>query len=363
MHADNEAAEARISAARGRGAGGVRLVLFRRKPARHVFSIEQVFESLEPHLPEDFHVIHAVSSHRSKGLIRRTLSMVEARRRQGDVTHVVGDVNFLALLLDPARTVLSIHDCGLMERAGWLKRWIYLWLWLRLPVRRARLVLVPTEAVRSDLERYVPSAGRKTRVIPNPVAAAFSARPRPFSQEEPVILQVGTRPNKNLERVAQALRGIRCRLVIVGPLTAEQSQILDACSIRYENRVNLSLEEMVACYRDSDLVVFASTQEGFGLPIAEAQATARPVVTSNRQPLRDVAGGAACLVNPLDISSIREGIRRVINDAGYRGQLIRRGLENVRRFQAGAIAERYAAVYQEILVDVPASSSYTARNS
>ncbi len=69
-----------------------------------------------------------------------------------------------------------------------------------------------------------------------------------------------------------------------------------------------------------------------------------------------MAGGAADLVDPLDISSIRS-IRRVINDAAYRDQLIRGGLEKVRRFQASAIAERYAAVYKEILADLPASSS------
>ncbi len=62
---------------------------------------------------------------RSKGLIRRTLSMVEARRRQGVVNHVGGRCTFLALRPDRARSVLSIHGCALVERAGWLKQWIY----------------------------------------------------------------------------------------------------------------------------------------------------------------------------------------------------------------------------------------------
>jgi len=334
-----------------------RVVLFHRKPSPHVFSIEQVFELVRSHLPERFEPEVAVSSYPSKGFLGRVRSMLEARRRQGDVNHVVGDVHFLVLVLDPARTILTIHDCEFMERAPRLKRWIYLWVWLRLPVWRSRIVVVPTEAVRDDLERYVRFDRRKVRIIADPVAPVFVPTPRPFNREEPVILQVGTRPNKNLERVVMALGGIRSRLVVLGPLTQEQRRLLDASHVRYEQFIDLSHEEVGRRYRDCDVVVFASTKEGFGLPIIEAQASGRPVVAGNRPPLPDVAGGAACLVDPFDVLSIRAGIRRLIEDADYRERLVRDGLLNVARFEARAIAHGYAAVYDEILAASPARSS------
>jgi glycosyltransferase involved in cell wall biosynthesis len=337
--------------------GRARVVLFHRKPTRHVFSIEQVFDLVRRRLPERFDPVVSVSSWPSTGLIPRLRSMLEARRRQGDVNHVVGDVHFLALTLDPARTVVTIHDCEFMERAGRVKRWIYLWLWLRLPVRRSRIVVVPTGAVREDLERYVRFDPKKLRVIADPVAPIFSPTPRPFRQEQPVILQVGTRRNKNLERVAEALEGTPCRLVVLGPLSDEQCRLLARCRVQYETLVDLTEEEVAGCYRDCDLVVFASTKEGFGLPIVEAQASGRPVVAGNRPPLPDVAGGAACLVDPFDVASIRGGILRVIEDAAFRDGLVREGLKNVARFDPTTIAEAYAAVYDEILAAVAANSS------
>jgi len=97
------------------------------------------------------------------------------------------------------------------------------------------------------------------------------------------------------------------------------------------------------------MLVFASTYEGFGLPIVEAQATGRPVVTSNILSMPEVAGGAACLVDPFNVASIREGIAKVIQDSSYREYLVRLGFENVKRFQPENIAKNYLDIYTNIL--------------
>jgi glycosyltransferase involved in cell wall biosynthesis len=334
-----------------------RLVMFERKPTPHVFSIEQVFEVVRAELPDRFDVRVAVSSWRSTGVIPRVRSVLEARGRQGDVNHVVGDVNYLDLLLRRDRTVVTIHDCEFLVRASAPKRWIYRWIWLRLPVWRARFVTVPTEDVRRDLERSVRFHPAKVRVIPDPVAPEFAPTERQFHGGRPVILQVGTRSNKNLERVAAALEGVPCHLVVLGPLSRAQRELLERCQVSYDASVDLSQEDVAGLYRECDLVVFASTKEGFGLPVVEAQASGRPVVASDRPPLTEVSGGAACFVDPLDVTSIRAGIRRVIDDEAYRARLVRDGLRNVSRFSAAAVAQRYASVYDEILSAVPASAS------
>jgi glycosyltransferase involved in cell wall biosynthesis len=96
------------------------------------------------------------------------------------------------------------------------------------------------------------------------------------------------------------------------------------------------------------MVLFASTYEGFGLPIIEAQATGRPVVTSRVTAMPEVAGDGACLVDPYDVASIRSGVLRVLGDRGYRDSLVHRGFENVRRFEPGRIAAQYARLYEEV---------------
>ena len=90
--------------------------------------------------------------------------------------------------------------------------------------------------------------------------------------------------------------------------------------IEYENWSNLSLDEVVRKYQQCDLLTFCSTYEGFGMPIVEANVVGRPVVTSDISSMPEVAGNAACLVDPFDSASIRSGIRRVIKDIDYRSE-------------------------------------------
>jgi len=118
--------------------------------------------------------------------------------------------------------------------------------------------------------------------------------------------------------------------------------------VQYENYENLSNEEVFKKYVDSDIVTFVSTSEGFGLPIIEAFAAGRPLITSNAPPMSDVAGDAACLVDSSDISDIRKGILRVMSDQKYRDVLVQRGLNRVRWFSASEAARRYLDVYRRL---------------
>ena len=86
----------------------------------------------------------------------------------------------------------------------------------------------------------------------------------------------------------------------------------------------------------------------FGMPILEAQATGRPVLTSNCASMPDVAGGGALLVDPTSVASIRAGLQRLLCDPACRQELIERGQANVRRFSATAIARQYLQIYQSL---------------
>ena len=221
-----------------------------------------------------------------------------------------------------------------------------LWYWL--PVRRSQLVVTISEATRTALLDSVRCDPAKVVVIHNPVSAEFQPVRGAFDATHPRILHIGITPNKNLERVAQALAGIDCTLVVIGPLSAEQSAMLVHQGIAFENHSNLPRDELLDQYIRCDLLLFASTYEGFGLPIIEAQAVGRPVVTSDLAPMPEAAGGAACLVDPYDVPAIRRGVLRVIDDAAYRDDLVARGLRNVERFRAVRVAARYAQLYRAL---------------
>jgi glycosyltransferase involved in cell wall biosynthesis len=222
------------------------------------------------------------------------------------------------------------------------------WLWYRLPVRRATIVTTISEATRKQLLDLLGETTADIRVIPCCISPAFHSSPKEFDATEPTILAVGTGENKNLLRLADALQSVRCRLLIVGELLPAQREALARNGVQYENRQHLTEGEMVEAYVESDMLAFASTYEGFGMPILEAQAVERPVVTSSVASMPEVAGQGACLVNPFDVAAIRAGVVRVMGDAAYRQSLVVAGRRNCRRFSPLEIAEAYASVYREI---------------
>jgi glycosyltransferase involved in cell wall biosynthesis len=145
---------------------------------------------------------------------------------------------------------------------------------------------------------------------------------------------------------------MQCQLVVIGRLSPSQEAAIDENGIVLENHVNLSEAELVRQYQECDLVSFASTFEGFGMPIVEAQRVGRPVVTSRCSSMPEVAGAAACFVDPLDVASIRAGIRSVIENREYRESLIVAGYENAKRFDANTIALQYLSMYRRVFAGV-----------
>lgn len=311
-------------------------------------SIERLFADIRKAMPDSVECVPCVCPHFSKGVLPRIKNSLDARRHQEAVNHITGDVHYLALALKAKHTLLTIHDCAVLERLRGLRRLILKWFWYDLPVRRSALVTVISEATRRELLRHVCCDERKVRVVPNCVGDDFAPAPKPFKETEPEILHLGTAANKNLERLAQALAGLPCRLHILGRMSEKQRSVLEQSRIRYRNTPLATDAELVQAYQGCDLVTFVSTYEGFGLPIIEAQATGRPVVTSNRLSMPEVAGGAACLVDPFEVASIREGILKVSRDAACRERLVTAGFENVKRFTPKAVAKQYAGLYAEL---------------
>jgi glycosyltransferase involved in cell wall biosynthesis len=167
-----------------------------------------------------------------------------------------------------------------------------------------------------------------------------------------VILQIGTAPHKNLANLARACAGLNVELRIIGEPDEESRNVLKQSGISHSSVTNLSDAEVRQEYDNADIVAFCSTFEGFGLPVIEAQAMRRPVITSNLSPLREVAGdGGALLVEPHDPASIRTAITKLIADPELARQLVSRGSENVKRFSPEQIALEYGALYDRMRSD------------
>ncbi len=326
----------------------VEVVHFQRRAGSTSFSVERLFEDTRQALPADIRVRLRINRFMSTGVWPRVADALGARRHRGRVNHVLGDVHYLAWLLPKRRTILTVLDCVTLERLSGLRRWMFWLFWYWWPTRRATRITVISEFSKAALLRAVRYPQERVHVIPPPLSPEFQRSPSTSMGSRPRLLQVGSVQNKNVDRVIEAIAGLQVVLVVIGALSAAQHGRLRELGIDYECHVDVPREEILKQYRRADVVVFASTYEGFGLPIIEAQAIGRPVVTGNNSSMPEAAGGAACLVDAFDVSDIRRGIVRVIEDRAYAADLVERGYRNAARYEPACIARQYAALYRDI---------------
>ncbi|MBM3441388.1 MAG: glycosyltransferase family 4 protein [Bacteroidetes bacterium] len=275
---------------------------------------------------------------------------LKARRAPGDtVFHVTGDALYAVFGLPRRRTTLTVHDCVFVRQRYGVRRWLILTLTLDWPVRYCRRVTAISDKTKLEIIRLTGCAPRRIVVIPNPISPHIRYLPAHFHTPCPRLLFMGITPNKNLPRVIQALEGLNVHLTVIGRLDESQSQLLKMAGFPYENIHGLSAEEVAHQYTSCDVVLLPSLYEGFGLPVVEGFQAGRPVVTSHLSPMSDIAGDAACLVDPEDIGSIRAGILRVCSDSQYREELVQKGLTKALQYQPAVIAKAYASHYQALL--------------
>jgi glycosyltransferase involved in cell wall biosynthesis len=307
-----------------------------------------VFETVRAHLPEDVSVEVHLAPARSKGIVPRLRTILAARRVHADVHHVTGDTTYQALLLPKRRTIVTFHDCEFLDRKGPLLRLLFRLFWLQLPVLRASVVTAVSPATADDVRRWLWIKPRDLRVVPNPLPDGIEPLSSPGRREHPLVLLVGTTPNKRVEVSAEALAGLDVEARVVGQLTVAQRGAFEGRGVPVVDRP-VESRDLSAAYAEASLLLFPSSREGFGLPVIEAQAIGCPVVCSDRPPLPWVAGeGGAVLADPDDAGAVREAIRRVLEDDALRGRLVDAGLANVRRFDADAVAASYASLYDEV---------------
>ena len=324
------------------------------RPKGKAFSIERVFKPVMDVVGKQEGVLveesHSEIRRGFVGTLWANIRKYAKMSRTGALCHITCEVRYCAIFMRKSHTILTTHDTMSLRNseAPWYARWYAYWFQFYFPMRRLKYLTCISEATKKELVSYFPWCENKLRIIRNPIDNAFAFKEKPFDAKRPVILNIGTKSNKNLVRVAASLQGLPCHLRIVGKLSGEQEKALADNHIDYSSVSNLTDEEIIREYENCDILSFPSLFEGFGMPIIEAQAVGRPVVTSNREPMQSVAGGGAVLVDPESVEDIRCGFLKLINDDDLRSKCIKLGLENIQKYRPETIARQYMDLYQEI---------------
>jgi glycosyltransferase involved in cell wall biosynthesis len=289
------------------------------------------------------------------------------RSLRPDVAHFT---NSTAPFYTPCPMVLTIHDMTLwlLPQHHPARRLITMRPIVPLVARRAAAVITVSESAKADVVNILKLPPERVHVIyeapahnfqPIAPGALLEMVRHKYALSERFLLYVGTiEPRKNLVRLLEAyaaLRqsdGIDHTLVLVGSRGWKDASVFETIErLHLQSCVNIlghiPIEDLVAVYNLADALVFPSLYEGFGLPVIEAMACGTPVITSPNGSLREVAGNAAEYIEPTDVESICNGIRRVLIDTIHHARLRDLGLAQAACFNWARVAEQTFAVYQQ----------------
>jgi glycosyltransferase involved in cell wall biosynthesis len=230
---------------------------------------------------------------------------------------------------------------------------------------RAQAIVCVSGKTRDDLRKHLGVPADRLHVIPN--ALHWPYKPVSAEANLPGLISVGLRPGepyffhiggnhwyKNRGAAIEIFAELRklpqyagARLVMAGgPMNsalhaiAQKHRLSDALL----EAVGLSHEQLEALYSGAIALLFPSLEEGFGWPILEAQACGCPVVTTDRAPMNDVAGGAAILIDPskpdVAAQTISDGLRDTT-------RLRSDGLRNAASYTAERMFEQCEMLYRE----------------
>ncbi len=305
-------------------------------------------------------------------LWEQTGLVVLARRLRVDVLH---SPHYTFPFARRDGSVVTLHDATFFSNPEWhsrLKRTFFTW-WSRRSLRGRPVVLVPSAATRTEVERVVPGIRADVRVAPlgvdrtvfhvptaDQVADARIAAGLP--DDAAWIAFLGTiEPRKNVAALLAAYRRVRDARAAEGRDTpwlvvsgargwdTEATAALDALqdTDHVVEAGYLPLEDLAGFLGGAEVVVYPSLGEGFGLPVVEAMASGACVLTTRRLSLPEVGGDAAVYTEP-DEPSLAEALAALLDEPDRRDEHRRAATERAGHFTWEATARVHLDAYAEV---------------
>ncbi|MFA4909861.1 MAG: glycosyltransferase family 1 protein [Desulfobacteria bacterium] len=239
-------------------------------------------------------------------------------------------------------------------------------------MRESDYYLAVSEQTKRDFMNYLNLPANRIRVSPHGVDPHMhrvedrelvrSILRERFQLTKPYLLYVGAlSSNKNILRLVEAFAFISTEfpdltLVLAGPFeNAYDEAVRSVREKGLENRVRFlgpvspEGDDIMHLYNGAEVLIHPSLYEGWVAPPLEAMACGIPVVASNVSSIPETCGGAALLVDPLNIGSIAQGIRDVLDNLPLRQSLIERGFRRVKECQWSDSAARLEGIFRELI--------------
>ncbi len=300
----------------------------------------------------------------------RYLSLIEAYQlsrllgSQDDIIHLPNQNFARYALFIKNLYIVTVHDLVRLC-FGFTREPISERILLKLDIwgiKRASHIIAISQTTRNDLISYLKIPDDRISVIYNGVDHSIFKPYKVKLLDKPYILYIGSeRPRKNLGRLFEAFARLKeefpeLKLVKVGIPGRSQEYRRDTMrkldSLRITRGVifidHIPELDLAYYYSSAALLAYPSFYEGFGFPPLEAMACGCPVVTSNTSSLPEVVGEAGIMVNPLDTDSLFEAMQQVLTDSELRDNMVRKGLEQAKKFSWEKAARETQEVYERV---------------
>jgi glycosyltransferase involved in cell wall biosynthesis len=277
----------------------------------------------------------------------------------------------VAPLLSSVPLVLTVPDLVYRVRPGDMHpraRWYFGRLGPR-SIRRARRVMVSSQAVCRQLIDLYHIAPERVAYVPLCAETSFNPRPaeevaqvrKRFGLPERYVLYVGTvDPRKDLARLRSAYELLppdladESALVFVGRTNRGAERL--ARELRTPGRRGhvLALDYvprnlLPALYSGAAIFVYPSRYEGFGLPVLEAMSCGAPVIVSSAGALSELVDHAGVVLRTDSVEELTQAIERLLRFEAESRRLREAGLQRARDFTVERIGRETAEVYRQAL--------------
>ncbi len=275
--------------------------------------------------------------------------------------------SFVAPLCVPCRMIMTIHDLNHVVLRQFYTPFhqFYYQVIVRGSVKRSQYILTVSHFSKREIIRTLGPPAEKIFVTYNGVSDHY----RPVKDQDMldyvrdlygfsdrfILCVSNNKPHKNVQQLVRAFcySDIEIPLVLASPFDASLIRIAENYGKKhlvYFSKFILE-EHLPAVYSMTDLFVYPSTYEGFGLPPLEALACGAPVVVAKSSSLPEVVGDNALFADPNDFRAIAAALERGIQDQNLRRQLVDNGLIHARKFSWDSMTKKTLHVYDRCFVD------------
>lgn len=297
--------------------------------------------------------------------------ILPAHIRKHKIDLLFSPTNFSPIFWLPSKSVLNICDVYWAHFKQYFSKIEYLFLkyLIIFSARKANRIITISKYTKTEVIKY--ARMDEAKIIPIHLGRGNSLSPADggYKPEADIFKQTGdryllavgrTHEHKNYMNLIEAFKLLKknrpdaARKMIIAGIPGRQHKKLQE-KIEFESLSDEVLllgrvddNKLLWLYRHAHLFIFPSIYEGFGLPLLEAMAFGIPIACSNITALPEIGGEAVLCFDPFDIHDIAKKIDMLLSSENLRNELVKKGLERVKRFSWENTARKTLAVFEDV---------------